>query len=594
MFKSENNLILKGFFICLLVGFLAFLSLSEGFAQSSQLFRTYKKEVSGKIPETSEAIAAGKKIFEKRCYYCHGITGDGNGPAAPRLDPKPRNFTRNEYKIRSTGLGALPTDEDLFRIITSGVEGSAMPFWSTLTIEERWQVIYYVKTFYEGFKESEAHEVVPVRGEVAPNSASVKRGKKLFKEAKCFLCHGEDGKADGQITTTLKGKWDLPYKARNLTKSWLFKGGNSPEDIFRTVTTGINETPMGSYADYLTDEDRWHLAHYVKSISHDMKTEVVLKSKLAVGGLPDSPGDEIWNTTNSVELPMAGQIVASPRFWTPSANSIKIKSMYNNEDIAFLIEWDDMTNEQSEVYSDAVALQFPTKIPEGLKKPYFAMGESGKSVVLWHWRAYEESLHAAEKEAGDDSETATDGGSVVAGEQEETGHAEEVEETAEEVVEEAEVVEAQTQEESAEEKTTEAPEDKFKDFMTIREMNAKGFKNLSVQPSNSQDSKGKGYWENGKWKVMITRPLVTGDKKIDIQFETGKLIPYALAVWDGSNKEIGGQKSITSWYYLTLEMTTPKSVYLYVIIAVIMAVSIQFWVIGRIRRFPPEIPAVEK
>ena len=194
------------------------------------------------------------------------------------------------------------------------------------------------------------------------------------------------------------------------------------------------------------------------------------------------------------------------------------------------------------------------------------------------------------EEADDDSETVTDGGSVVAEEQEETSHAEaeEEDETAE-VVEEA--AQEEVQEESTEEKTTEAPNEKFKGFMAIREMNAKGFKNLSVQPSNSQDSKGKGYWENGKWKVMITRPLVTGDKKIDIQFETGKLIPYALALWDGSNKEIGGQKSITSWYYLTLEITTPKSVYLYVIIAIIMAVSIQFWVIGRIRRFPPEIPA---
>jgi len=574
MHKVKNNLILRGSFICLFAVALAFLCLSEGFAQSSQLFRTYKKEVSGKIPETSDAIAAGKDIYEKKCYYCHGITGDGNGPAAPRLDPKPRNFKRNEYKIRSTGLGVLPSDADLFRIITSGVEGTAMPFWSTLTVEERWQVIHYIKTFNKDFKDKKAPEAASLGAEVASNSDSVKRGKKLFKEAKCFLCHGEDGKADGQITTTLKGKWDLPYKARNLTKSWLFKGGNSSEDIFRTVTTGINETPMGSYADYLTDEDRWHLTHYVKSISHDMKTEVVLKTKLAVGDLPDGPDDEAWNTVSSVELPMAGQIVASPRFWTPSANSVKIKSMYNNEDIAFLIEWDDMTNEQSEVYSDAVALQFPTKIPEGLKKPYFAMGESGKSVVLWHWRAYEESLHVVKERADKDSETATDGGSVVAEEQEKTGHAE-------------------AQEESTEEKTIEASKEKFKDFTTIREMNAKGFQNLAVQPSNSQDSKGKGYWGNGKWKVMITRPLVTGDKKIDIQFETGKLIPYALALWDGSNKEIGGQKSITSWYYLTLEMPTPKSVYLYVIIAIIMAVSIQFWVIGRIRRFPLEIPAEE-
>ena len=580
MHKVKNNLILKGLFIYLLAVPLAFLCHSEGFAQSSQLFRTYKKEVSGKIPETSDSIAAGKEIYEKKCYYCHGITGDGNGPAAPRLDPKPRNFTRNEYKIRSTGLSELPTDEDLFRIITSGVEGSAMPFWSTLSAKERWQIIHYIKTFNKDFKDKVAPKEVSLGAGKVSDQESVKRGKKLFKEAKCFLCHGEDGKADGQITTTLKGKWNLPYKARNLTKSWLFKGGNSSEDIFRTVTTGINETPMGSYADYLTNEDRWHLTHYVKSISCDMKTEVVLKSKLVVGNLPNSPDDDAWSTANSVELPLAGQIVASPRFWTPSANSIKIKSIYNKEDIAFLLEWDDMTNEQGEVYSDAVALQFPTKIPEGLMKPYFAMGESGKSVVLWHWRAYEESLRADKKGAGDDSETATDGGGVVAGEQKETGH--------------AEAEEKGTQEESTEEKTTEAPKEKFKNFMTIRELNAKGFKNLAVQPTNSQDSKGKGYWEKGKWKVMITRPLVTGDKKIDIQFETGKLIPYALAVWDGSNKEIGGQKSISSWYYLTLEVTTPKSVYFYVIIAIIMGASIQFWVIGRIRRFPPVIPAEEK
>lgn len=583
MHKVKNNLILKGLFICLLAVTLAFLCLSEGFAQSSQLFKTYKKEVSGKIPETSDSIAAGKDIYEKKCYYCHGITGDGNGPAAPRLDPKPRNFTRNEYKIRSTGLGVLPTDEDLFRIITSGVEGSAMPFWSTLTVAERWQIIHYIKTFNKDFKDKAAPKEVSLGAGKASDQESVKRGKKLFKEAKCFLCHGEDGKADGQITTTLKGKWDLPYKARNLTKSWLFKGGNSTEDIFRTVTTGINETPMGSYADYLTDEDRWHLTHYVKSISYDMKTEVVLKSKLVVGNLPNSPDDDAWSTANSVELPLAGQIVASPRFWTPSANSIKIKSMYNKEDIVFLLEWDDMTNEQSEVYSDAVALQFPTKIPEGLKKPYFAMGESGNSVVLWHWRAYKEFLHADKKGAGDDSETATDGGGTVAGEQEETGHA----------VGKGEVTEVKdVTEESTE--ATEAPKEKFKGFMTIREMNAKGFRNLAVQPSGSQDSKGKGYWKDGKWKIMITRPLVTGDKKIDIQFETGKLIPYALAVWDGSNKEIGGQKSISSWYYLTLEVTTPKSVYFYVIIAIIMGASIQFWVIGRIRRFPPVIPAEEK
>jgi DMSO reductase family type II enzyme heme b subunit len=257
----------------------------------------------------------------------------------------------------------------------------------------------------------------------------------------------------------------------------------------------------------------------------------------------------------------------------PSTNSIRIKSFYNNENIAFLLEWDDRTNEQAETYSDAVAIQFPTKIPEGLKKPYFAMGDSGNGVELLHWKAYDESVLVAQ--SADDIETETDGGESL----------EEQEETDTEGSEEIEVV--QEDEGNVEETVKE----EFKGFFKIKEMNAKGFKRLSVQPDNSQNSLGKSQWKNGKWQVMITRPLFTADKKTDVQFVKGKLIPYALAVWDGSNSEIKGQKAISSWYYLTLEMTTPKTVYVYALVAIFMAVCIQFWVVARIRRFPTEIPS---
>ncbi|MBC8551095.1 MAG: c-type cytochrome [Candidatus Brocadiales bacterium] len=577
MSKIKYNLIFRSVVISMIAGAFAFICMGEGFAQTSQLFRVYKTEVAGKIPETSDAISAGKKIYEIKCYYCHGIKGDGNGSDAPRLDPKPRNFTRNEYKIRSTVHGVLPSDEDLFRIISSGVEGTAMPFWNTLTTEERWQVIYYIKTFNSEFKEKGERSEVSIAGGSASSPDSIKRGQKLFKEAKCILCHGEDGRGEGTLTTTLKKQWDLPFKARDLTQSWMFKGGNTEEDIYRTVTTGLNETPMGSYADYLTDEDRWHLSHYVKSISHDMKTDVVLKSRLVDGNLPAGPEDAVWGAIEAVELPLAGQIVASPRFWTPSTNSIRIKSLYNGENIAFLLEWDDRTNEQGEIYSDAVALQFPTKIYEGQQKPYFAMGDSGKGVELLHWRAYDEAVLAAQRAEDDGIKTETDGGDDLE-EEEETDDAG------------AEESEAATEQES-EEIVEETAKEEFKGFVAIKEMNAKGFKRLTVQPDKSQNSKGKGQWKNGKWQVMITRPLITGDKKIDVQFEKGKLIPYALAVWDGSNSEIKGQKAISSWYYLTLEMTTPSSVYIYAIVAVFMAICIQFWVVARIRRFPTEIPS---
>ncbi len=63
---------------------------------------------------TKEDIDKGKEIFEKWCYYCHGLKGGGDGPVVPRLDPKPRNFRNADFRFRTTPLGTLPTEDNLF------------------------------------------------------------------------------------------------------------------------------------------------------------------------------------------------------------------------------------------------------------------------------------------------------------------------------------------------------------------------------------------------------------------------------------------------------------------------------------------------
>ena len=496
----------KKFIFIVAVSLLCVSSEINVFAQTTQKFRTYMHDVSGKIPETEDAIVAGKKIYEKYCYYCHGIKGDGNGPAAPRMDPKPRDFTRNEYKVRSTEFGTLPTDEDLFRIITSGVEGTAMPFWSNLSNEERWQVTYYIKTFYSDFSNEMSGEI-EIGEEVHATPQTIEYGKRLFKEAECFLCHGNKGRGDGEITMTMKEEWDIPFKARNLTKSWLFKGGNNVKDIYRTITTGINETPMGSYKEYLSDEERWHLAHYVKSISREMNTSVVLKSNPIDGEIPMNLDSGIWEDAELTEIPLAGQILVKPRLWNASINSIIIRSLYNKDNIAFLLEWDDRTNKQDEVFSDAVTMQFPVKIPDGAKKPFFVMGDSGGKVYMLHWKG----------------------------------------------------------------------------LAVVEESNAKGIRNYKLQSPDNQEAEGVGQWEDGRWRVLIKRPLFSEDKD-DTQFEKGKLIPLAITVWDGSSGEYGVKKAVSSWYYITLVTPTPKSIYGYIAIAIIMGVSVEFFFIARYRR----------
>ncbi len=501
---------------------------AEVFAQSSHLFRTYKREVPQKIGETPDAVSEGQKVYEKRCWYCHGIEGKGDGPAAKTMFPKPRNFTRNEYKVRSTAAGSVPTDEDLFRIITSGIEGTAMPFWSTISEKERWQVIYYIKTFNDQFKQNSNPKVVPV-GSVASTPESIKRGEELFKETKCFECHGEDGRGNGPLTVALQTEWNMPYRARDLSKSWNFKGGNTIEDIYRTISTGFNETPMGSYLEKLSDEDRWHVAHYVKSLAKDMASDVVLKVKLfETDELPADPLDESWSKAPAMEVPLGGQIIASPRQWTPSVDAIMVRGVYNNDEIVFLMEWDDSTNKQEEIFRDAASLQFPTKIPDSLKKPYFAMGDSSGAVNIWSWKAFWNEgfggvIEAPETEPGE-----------------------------------------------------------------ITELNAKGFNNIKNQPPESQNVTGKAVYQNGRWKVMLKRSLKTDDTKTDIQFEVGKLIPLAFAVWDGSNSDVGGLKSVSSWYYVLLEKPVPKTIFAYVLVAIIIGASVEVWFLARLRRLPPK------
>ena len=68
----------------------------------------------------------GKAEYERWCAGCHGVDGKGEGPGAATMMPRPRDFTTGRYQIRSTPSGALPTDQDLTRVILDGMPGTAI------------------------------------------------------------------------------------------------------------------------------------------------------------------------------------------------------------------------------------------------------------------------------------------------------------------------------------------------------------------------------------------------------------------------------------------------------------------------------------
>ncbi len=498
----------------------------------------------GRPPENPENVARGKEIYLKQCSFCHGPNGKGDGPVADYLHPRPRDFTSGLYKFRTTESGEVPRDEDLFGILTKGLPGTAMQSFAAIPEEKRWQVVYYIKKFAPDYFDPKEPPLVAEIGSAPPSSEElVIKGKEVYRKAKCWQCHGQEGRGDGPSADKLKDEWGNRILPADLTKRWQYRGGNSVEEIYRTFTTGINGTPMPSYSDTIPENERWALASYVNSIARPSSgADVIIRAKEIGGEIPLDPNAEFWKPIPPLDIPLSGQVVVAPRWQNHSVDMIRIRSVYNEKEVGFLLEWNDRFKnvkhsapakpaEQGKEgayakvaaqligqgsYRDSVALQFPVQIPEGPARPYFYRGEPGRAVNTWQW-------NADRQEEGEGR--------------------------------------------------------------TVDEQNVAGYKaDVKSQPEESQGVKGKGVFKDGRWRVVVVRSLATPDSATDIQFARGKLIPVAFHVWDGANGEVGRKSSISSWVYLLIESPMSSWAYLYVLMGVLVAGVGEGWLVKRMRQ----------
>jgi cytochrome c oxidase cbb3-type subunit I/II len=276
-----------------LIAYLQKLGMNRG--KWRDLFEPQKLEVmDATVPRSSEWIAYGKEVYQRRCLGCHGESGDGNGPAATFMyKQRPRNFAAAVFKFRLT-KEPLPTDGDLLRTITRGVRGTAMPAWHELPLTDRLAVIQYIKYElavdrtdpakpYAFFKEEPPGPPLYIGRPPVPSEQMLAHAKDVWRTAKCWECHGQTGKGDGEKAPGLKDDLGFPVKPADLTAGQ-FKSGPTVEDIFRTMTTGLSGTPMPSYRDSLSEEDRWALSYYVLALS-------AYKDPLTGEPLPIAPSD---------------------------------------------------------------------------------------------------------------------------------------------------------------------------------------------------------------------------------------------------------------------------------------------------------------
>jgi len=225
----------------------------------------------GKVTGHSDA---GKQLFYRYCWGCHGFRGDGNGenwlpPSSwlgPYLNIQPRDFVAATFKCRSTPTGTLPTDQDLYNSLVRGFVNSAMPSWITLTDQNRADLVAFIKTFSARWKNEKAGDPIKVPPETKLTVESIKHGQELFQKLECWKCHGQEGRGDGPSASTLTDSNDQPIRPYNFAVGSRFKCGATNQDLYKIFITGLDGTPMPSFADVIKPEDAWDLVHFLRTL----------------------------------------------------------------------------------------------------------------------------------------------------------------------------------------------------------------------------------------------------------------------------------------------------------------------------------------
>jgi len=228
---------------------------------------------------------------------------------------------------------------------------------------------------------------------------SIARGREVYLEQQCNDCHGDAGRGDGKSAPTLEDQWGYHIRAADLTKRWTFRGGVTREDIYRTFTTGLDGSPMPSF-EIQPPEDGWALVDYVASLSTDSPgygTTVVATPVAEIS-------EEAFAATPGTFLALVGQVIEPGRAFYSGINAIEVRALVTDAEVAIRLTWNDLqadtrgangpdlavedgawfgAPDTSGVFSDAVAVQFPTATPDGSQLPYFMFGDRKLSTDIW-------------------------------------------------------------------------------------------------------------------------------------------------------------------------------------------------------------------
>jgi mono/diheme cytochrome c family protein len=442
---------------------------------------------------------------------------------------------------------------------------TSMPAWPTLSDQEVSDLAYFITTFSSDFSNAEnVPQPVPLPSAPGVSNESIDLGKKLYVDSGCVKCHGTLGRGDGPSASTLVDDWALQIRPADLTQSWTFRGGASREDIFRTMSTGFNGTPMPGFLDALTPEQRWAITDFIVSLSG---TNGPGYTNLVVARHVEDPidlarGAASFASVPAARFPIVGQIMEPGRAFHPPTTSVTVQAIYDAESIALLVRWNDMSAQktgkngpslpvppeeeelapggaapaagaspfgeaevapgvaqppaqnpfaeqeapadQPSEFSDAVSIQIPSQVPTGARKPYFIFGDAQNAVDLW-----------------------------------------------------------------------------FFDLAGPTPLQLTGRGSADLAPNDTGDLTGVASYDQGEWAVIFKRPLRATS---GAPFSSGQFLPIAFSVWDGLSRERGNRRGLTIWYSVYVEPEVVPSAVGPMVKTALLILAIELAVIGFVRR----------
>ena len=219
-----------------------------------------------RVDGTAGNADAGKDAYRRYCVGCHGPAGDGMARMPSGSSPSPGTSPRRCSSAGPTPTGTLPTDEDLFHSVSRGFVTTNMPPWLSLSKQTRVDLVAYIKTFSDKWQSRKPGTPITIPAETPATAQSIVHGREVFQKMECWKCHGPAGHGNGPAASTLTDSKDNPIRPYNFATGSRFKCGETNQDLYRIFMTGLDGTPMPSFADQLQPADAWDLVHFLRTL----------------------------------------------------------------------------------------------------------------------------------------------------------------------------------------------------------------------------------------------------------------------------------------------------------------------------------------